>query len=47
MDVPSIITKPAAFTGREVAVDGFVMVGADSRLVAARGTGNPPAPSHA
>jgi hypothetical protein len=34
MDVPSIIAEPTAFIGREVAVDGFVMVGMDSRLVA-------------
>src|SRR4051794_8390364 len=34
MNLPEIIAQPAAFTGREVSVDGFVMVGIDSRLVA-------------
>ena len=34
MNVSSIIAEPAAFNGREATVDGFVMVGMDSRLVA-------------
>lgn len=34
MNVHSIIAELPAFNGREVTVDGFVMVGKDSRLVA-------------
>jgi hypothetical protein len=33
MDLHSIVAEPSAFTGREIAVEGFLMVSGDTRLV--------------